>query len=307
MNQSTGCLFALWNPERQVHYYAVSALDEGGFGTVWDGFTSYGLHVAIKIIKPTGDIATDFRAWYTEQQIYLLSLHHPHIITTIDQFISSDGSLFIVMERAGGSLYSLVQDIGPIDPWAVCSIGTQVALALHHVHGLSAIHRDVTLHNILWFANGSVKLADFGISRQLLTVDEIARTFIGRKGSVPPELYTQGYSTVQSDIYQLGLVLLALLSGQPPIPYDASPEDILSLIVEARPRLLAEALTAQYGKLAEIISIMLRRRHQWRYQTAIEVWWELYQEAERRKRLNELAQWTAQQAKPQVPSWLRQS
>lgn len=290
MTQSQGYAFELYNPLRKVSYFAVSPLDEGGFGQVWAGVTALSLNVAIKIIKPTSDANRDFASWSTEQSVYLQSLDHPYIVTTFDQFVSTTGNLVIVMERAGGSLHSLMRDIRSIDPCGVCVVGTQVLSALHHVHTLNVIHRDVTLHNILWFPDGPVKLADFGISRQLITAEDLAKTFIGRKGFVPPELYVEGYSTVQSDIYQLGLVLLTLLTGELPIPYDASFEDTRRLILEGHPRRIAESLISEHGKLAETISIMLRRRQIWRYKTAMEVWQELYQEAERRKRVWEPAQ-----------------
>ncbi len=296
--------FEIYNPARKARYYAAVPLDEGGFGQVWSGVTDYGLSVAIKIIKPTSDVERDFASWFIEQDVYLKSLAHPHIITTFDQFMSAAGHFVIVMERAGGSLHSLVQDVGSLNPWVVCLIGTQIVSALHHVHALDVIHRDVTLQNILWFPNGSFKLADFGISRQLVTAEDLAKTFIGRKGFVPPELYMAGFSTAQSDLYQLGLVMLTLLMGTPPIPYDASWDDTKQLIMDGRPRQLADALVSEHGTLAETISKMLRRRQAYRYASAMDVWQALYQEAMRRQQLHELASWAAQQAPAQMPPWL---
>ena len=81
-------IFSLSNPARQMKYFAVSALDEGGFGKVWQGFTLYGAPIAIKVIKPTSDFNRDFSAWYVDQQVHLLCLNHPHVVVTFDQFVS---------------------------------------------------------------------------------------------------------------------------------------------------------------------------------------------------------------------------
>jgi serine/threonine protein kinase len=78
-----------------------------------------------------------------------------------------------------------------------------------------------TPKNILWFPGGVFKLADFGISKAVVEADELARTLVGHKTFIPPELLASGYSSYQSDIYQLGLVLLALLTGDYPIPLDS--------------------------------------------------------------------------------------
>lgn len=99
------CLF---NPGRNVRYYAVSPLDQVGFGYVRSDVAADGLQVAIKLTKPTSQFARDFRSWFAEQSVCLKCLRYPHIVTTYDQFCSDDGRLVIVMEKAGGSLASLV-------------------------------------------------------------------------------------------------------------------------------------------------------------------------------------------------------
>ena len=112
-----------------------------------------------------------------------------------------------------GSLRYYLSKYGQLNPSLVCSIGIQLCAALAHIHQLGVIHRDVTLNNVLWYANGVFKLSDFGISRQTVSGEDFARTFIGYRNAIPPELLTAGYSTTQSDIYQLGIVLLTRASA----------------------------------------------------------------------------------------------
>jgi serine/threonine-protein kinase len=273
--------FTVANRSRGVRYYGISLLDQGGFGQVWSGFTDSEVPVALKIIKPSSDPQADLIRWFTEQSIYLQCLNHQFIVTTYDQFVSDEGYLVIVMEKAEGSLEGLLRAGRRFDPSTVCVIGTQLLCALAHVHKLGVIHRDVTLKNILWFPNGACKLADFGISKALASVEELARTLIAQKTFIPPELLYGSYSSQQSDIYQLGLVLLTLLTGAYPILPEASIEETRTMVLQGVPRQIAESLIPRHGDLARILSVMLRRRVDWRYQTVMDAWLDLFNESQR--------------------------
>lgn len=304
MTQSEWYEFYVLNQSRKVRYYAIQMIDEGGFGKVWSGISGTGFPVAIKIIKPSSNFLRDFTSWYIEKDICLKCLNHAHIITTYDQFISENGKLIIVMEKAGGSLKEIVKDRNYFNPMAVCAIGTKILSALDYIHSLGIIHRDVTLKNILWFPDGNFKLSDFGISKKGVSIEEFAKTFIGHKTYIPPELLLAGYTSYQSDIYQLGLVLLTLLTGDYPIPMDATVKDTRKMILEGTPRKIAESLISKYGRLVEILSIMLRRRDKYRYKTALDVWNDLYKEFNRQKKLKEIAEWLKKQPNPNFPPWL---
>jgi serine/threonine-protein kinase len=297
--------FRLDNDARKAAYYAVLSLGEGGFGAVWAGVTDGGVPIAIKLIKPTSDPVRDFLNWFNEQDIFLKCLNHPHIVTTYDQFSCDDGSLVIVMEKAEGSLQDYLKVNGPMHPTHVCSVGIQLCSALEHIHQLGVIHRDITPRNILWFADGRFKLSDFGISKQTVPPEEFAKTFIGFKNAIPPELLVTGYSTTQSDIYQLGLVLLGMLTGKEPIPLGASFEDTHRMILDGVPRETAESLIPQFGGLATIISIMLRRRDVWRYATITDVRQELQAEFDRRDTAEKFRDWLMRrQQRPLLPPGL---
>jgi serine/threonine protein kinase len=259
------------NPSRRASYYCVSCIGEGGFGSVWRAVTNAGIHVAVKVWKPTSNPARDFIDWYNEQALYLQCLLHPNIVTTYDQFVSPEGWLVIVMELAQGSLIDLVRAEGAPSPRAVVAIGAQLCMALEYIHGLGVIHRDVTPRNVLWYGNGIFKISDFGISKQAASGEGWARTMIGFPNAIPPELLSLGYSSVQSDIYQLGLVLLYLLTGRDPIPLQADRNAVHAMILQGVPRRIAEELTSTYGALAGVISVMLRRRDAWRYRSATDV------------------------------------
>lgn len=293
MSYGSWSLFQLNNPERQARYYATVQLGQGGFGAVWGGVTNAGVPIAIKIIKPSSNPVKDFLSWYKEKNI-LLRLNHSHIVESYDQFRCDDGNLVIIMERAEGSLDSFLESKGSLHPTLVCSIGIQLCSALEYIHSLQVIHRDLTLRNILWFPDGRFKISDFGISKQTVSPEEFARTFIGFKNAIPPELLKFGYSSYQSDIYQLGLVMLTLLTGNNPITLSASISETYQMIENGTPRQIAESLIPKFGKLAEIISVMLRRRNFWRYKNVLEVQADLQTEFNRRQALDQIQDWLVQ-------------
>lgn len=292
--QTPSQYFMLNNPTRQATYYCFEQLGSGGFGAVWGGFSNIGVPIAAKLWRPTSDPVRDISGWLNEQQLYLKCLSHPFIISTYDQFVSPEGFLVIVMERAEGSLESLVEKHGAADPLFVASVGLQLSSALEHIHAMNVIHRDLTARNVLYFPAGVVKLADFGISKELPTGEDFARTLIGLPGSIPPELLTQGRSTPKSDIYQLGLVLLHLLLGRAPIPPTTLPAESRQMIRDGAPRQLAESLVPTHGKLAEIIAAMLRRTVDLRYQTPEQVRTDLLAEINRPHLVDQFAAQLAQ-------------
>jgi len=261
-----GSIFPLFNPIRNVTYYATMKLAEGGFGEVWAGnFNGY--PVAIKFFK--FDAATNVvtQRWDSEQRIHLRCLKHPCIVQTFDQFRTRQGHLVIIMERASGTLHDLLNSGRRSSPQEVCRIGLSVLSALSHLHGLRIIHRDVTMRNVLYFRNGDVKLGDFGIAKPLVTWGEIATTQIGAAGFHPPELLLLGHSTMRSDLYQVGLVMLSLLYGRQIIPSEISPSAQRLAILQGIPRQIAER-SLQYGKLSRVLAGLLCRTERLRYQTA---------------------------------------
>lgn len=290
-------MIVITNPENQKVYYLINQLDAGGFGTVYDGFSSDFRTVAIKLIRPTTNFVKDFATWTRERLAQLLFPSHPNIVSVFDSFW--DGKQFvIVMEKATGCLHALI-DGTPLEPESVYSVGIQVLTALDHVHGLDVIHRDVTTKNVLLFADGTVKLSDFGIARQNIGADDHVTTATAHPSFVPPELFKFGYTSHQSDIYQLGLVLLASLQGGYCIPLTTNRKDTEAKVKAGIPRQEAEKLIPTHGTLAEMIAKMLRRREEFRYTTAAEALAEFRNALDLHLKIKELLERLQQQPQPQ--------
>lgn len=262
-------------------YFLQGRIAGGGGGDVYSAVTQAGQHVAIKFIKSyPHNRAAGLATWINECNSSLKCQNHPHIVRVFEYFQTGQGHLVIVMERADCSLADLIKRGYRFDTRAICRVGMQVLQALSFIHSLTSpiIHRDVTPKNVLVFPNWIYKLSDFGISKNTVTHEEIARTFIGYSSYIPPELLARGYSRQQADLYQLGIIFLTLMLGSSPIEEKFSQQHIYNQILYGVPRQKAEALISSggsAGELAKVASIMLRRREEYRYRSAADVYHEL--------------------------------
>jgi serine/threonine-protein kinase len=213
--------------------------------------------------------------WINECSMAIRCWRHPHIVQIEEYFQTPQGHLIIVMEMASCSLADLLARKYRFDVKAICTVGLHVLLALNYIHSLPVIHRDVTPKNILVFRNWIYKLSDFGIAKNTVTSEELAKTLIGHHSYLPPELLRHGYSRQQSDFYQLGIVLLTLMTNKSPIDEWLSPQQAFQQIMNGVPRQIADSLIpygGEYGELAKVVSVMLRRREMYRYKSAMEIY-----------------------------------
>jgi serine/threonine-protein kinase len=254
------------NP-RGYRYRLVSALSSGGFSTVFDGVDIFETHVAVKVFAPTAPYPEVRERWFAEAAL-LQQLHHPNITYIFDAFEYRSG-FYLVLEKALGNLSRYITGAPQLHPTAVLYIAQQLLMALHFVHERQVIHEDLHPGNILEYAGGLVKISDFGISRRLAAPHgQVAPATFHRK-FVVPELASQGYTTQQSDLYHLGLILYALVRGQHAIDPNLPDEEISRQAIDGVPRARAEQLGTPLGT---VIAKLLRRRGQYRYGSAVDAW-----------------------------------
>ena len=113
-----------------------------------------------------------------------------------------------------------------------------------------------------------IKISDFGISR-LIHDGESGRAYsdVGRALEIAPELIQLGYTSFQSDLYQVGLILYHCLTGRRAVSHsDGEPNEV---IVNGLARKRAKALGTPLG---DCIAVFLRRKSEYRFQAAIEAW-----------------------------------
>lgn len=149
-------------------------------------------------------------------------INHPNLLRAHCSF-TADHSLWVVMPyMAGGSCLHIMKSAYPegFEEPVIATVLREVLKALVYLHGHGHIHRDVKAGNILVDANGTVKLADFGVSACMFDTGDRQRsrnTFVGTPCWMAPEVMQQlhGYD-FKADIWSLGITALELAHGHAP-------------------------------------------------------------------------------------------
>ena len=201
-------------------YQITGVLGQGGMGVVFSAVhESLGRRVALKVLSPELADREDFRHRFEREASALARLYSPHIIDVYD-FGEVDDWLFIATQLvAGRDLREWVAQVGPLPPREALGLIAQVAAALSDAHDAGVIHRDIKPSNILVHQSTDELFAyvcDFGISQ----IEDAERTrttgLVGTYGYMAPERHEGAEASVASDVYSLGCVLYAALTGQPP-------------------------------------------------------------------------------------------
>jgi serine/threonine-protein kinase len=173
--------------------------------------------VAVKVVREelVADAATRDR--FLREARLAARLAHPNVVRVYDAG-ESDGRPFIVMEHVEGTTLAEERSSrGRLDPEAVIRIGQEVCAGLEHAHAAGLVHRDVKPQNLLLAADGTVKIADFGIAHAIdQTRMTLAGTVLGTAAYLAPEQARDGPIGPAADVYALGAVLYELLTGRPP-------------------------------------------------------------------------------------------
>ncbi len=231
-------------------YRLEKRLGRGGMGVVWRAADQLlGRQVAVKELTVDDSLSDDDARLRRERTLReaqaVAQLHHPHIIVVHD-VVEDGGRPYIVMELIdGGSLADRISRRGPVDADEAARIGIALLSALRTAHEAGVLHRDIKPANVLVEAGtGRVVLTDFGIA-QVAGATTLTETgsFVGSPEYTAPERMSGARSGPPSDLWSLGALLCAALSGESPFRRD-SLGGILHAVVsdEIRPPVQAEPL-----------------------------------------------------------------
>ena len=198
-------------------------LGRGGMAVVWQGIDlRLGRSVAVKLLNPAGVMDPDMLERFDREARTAARLTHPNIVAVHD--VGSDGGEpYLVMELVDGPNLAAVLADGPLGLDRVLRIAGQVCDALGTAHAAGVIHRDIKPANILLNQAGTVKVCDFGIARLLhgsqATLTAPAST-IGTSHYMAPEQAAGDAVDARTDLYALGCLLYAMVTGHPPFTGD---------------------------------------------------------------------------------------
>lgn len=254
-------------------YTVGKLLGDGQYGSVYECVGPFDQAYALKMFRPANRHYETVKQEWAAEMKRLESFRHPNIVYIHDAF-ESNYLLYLALERCDTSLRRILGK--PFDMHMLFEFSRQLLMALAYLHDKGLVHADLHGGNVLVSWPGSswpaVKITDFGVAHQL----EGAQWFrpkVANPNILAPELVVQGYTTRQSDLYQLGLLLFYMHTGASAMPEgQAYEQDLTRYIAEGVPRQRAEALGTPVGN---VIAKLLRRRDAYRYHSAREVWEDL--------------------------------
>lgn len=244
---------------------------DSGFALVHEGYDNFGNLIAIKIFKPANKKFTVVKSQWEKETNILRRIQHQNVIAIYDAFIC-DNLFYIIFERAWGDIYHLIQKFGAQNELAVKEITRQLLVGLNYIHRNQILHKDLTVYNVLVFLStnpATYKISDFGISEDFIDSKSVSTNPTAHRHFKPPELVNYGYTNRQSDLYHLGLILLFCHTGKFPYNLNLLQVDIDKAIKNGEPRKMAESIGTPFG---QFISMLLRRREQYRFHEAVDAW-----------------------------------
>ncbi|MCO6456509.1 MAG: TAXI family TRAP transporter solute-binding subunit [Pirellulaceae bacterium] len=260
-----------FQPRRFGDYELLSLLGQGGMGVVYKALQrSINRVVAVKMIR-AGQFATpeDLLRFYNEAKA-AGRLGHPSIVT-VHQMGQVDGHHYFSMDYIEGTtLAELAGSPGMTDQRAALYLLT-VADAIQHAHESGILHRDLKPANVLIDKSDRPHVTDFGLAK-LMDQDTgltASGTALGTPGYMAPEQAAGRHDEMgpASDVYSMGAVLYAVLTGQPPFYGRTVMETIMRVIHDdpPAPRSLRSGISAD---LETICLKCLKKEPSERYPTA---------------------------------------
>jgi WD40 repeat protein/tRNA A-37 threonylcarbamoyl transferase component Bud32 len=224
----------LFDPGGPVRVFAdyelLGEIDRGGMGVVYRARQrSLNRIVALKMLRSGGLAdANDARRFLMEAEA-VAQLDHPNIVP-IHEVGEHDGCRYFTMKLIEGT--SLARRLpGPsADPRAVARVVATVASAIHHAHQRGVLHRDLKPSNILIDTEGRPHVTDFGLAKRVEGDSELTLSgaILGTPSYMAPEQTSERKQavTTATDVYGLGALLYALLTGRPPFRGDSVVETL---------------------------------------------------------------------------------
>ena len=219
-------------------YELLEEIARGGMGVVYKARQiKLNRIVALKMIL-AGQLASkeDVQRFHTEAEA-AANLDHQGIVPIFEVGEHEGQHYFSMGYIDGDSLAGKLLD-GPLPPRKAAKLIHAVAAAVQYAHQKGVIHRDLKPANILLTRGGRPKVTDFGLAKQVKGDSGLTATgqILGTPSYMPPEQASGRVNEVceVSDVYALGAVLYATLTGRPPFQTD-NPLDTLMQVLEREP------------------------------------------------------------------------
>lgn len=208
-----------WAPGVRLAKYLLQRLaGEGGMGEVWEAVDEV-LNRRVALKRPT--VKLNDRTWFLKEARTVAKLKHPNIVAIHD--VQEDPEPFLVFEYVEGrTLADILKEKHSFSFGEALRCLKPVCQALSYAHECNVIHRDLKPSNIMIQRDGTVKVMDFGIARDIQHSSTITNTPMGTPCYMAPEMNV-GIVSAAGDVYSLAVILYELLAGELPSPTNFRP------------------------------------------------------------------------------------
>ncbi len=264
-------------------YQLIRRLGAGGSGVVYFANDTLLMRpVVLKVLKRGALTLEQMRTTILREARMASAIEHPNVCAIYE--VGEEGEeAFIAMQYVPGQSLDKLIATGPSNLQLVLSVGIQIADGLAAAHSPGIFHRDLKPANVMLTDGGLVKILDFGLARRLnpedaefdpakptLRKNGAVATYTARGGTIAymaPEQFVTGQSSVQSDLWALGVILYQLVSARHPFSRpDADELQSIRAIQFVNPAPLEAP-----AELTSVISRLLEKNPAARFASAADV------------------------------------
>ena len=259
--------------EKFLHFELLDEIARGGMGVVYKARdTKLNRVVALKMII-AGKLASDEEKFrFNVEAEAAAKLDHVGITPIYEVGEHDDQPYFAMKLVEGGSLADRLDEFTS-DVKKAAQLVADIARAIHHAHQRGTLHRDLKPNNILLDESGSPLVTDFGLAKITEHDTEVTQTgvMMGTPGYMPPEQVASSKNvTTAADIYSLGAILFATLTGRPPFVGQSPMETVMAVVQQEPPK--ATSINSKTPlDLELIVQKCLKREPNERYASAADL------------------------------------
>ncbi len=259
-------------------YRIIGVIGEGGMARVYEArhLRLGDRRLAIKILHPEFARDPDIVVRFQREAESASAINHPHVMDVFDVHKTPDGRPFLVGEfLEGQELGDHLDKVGRLDVPTAVALTRQICRALNAAHARGIVHRDVKPENVFVILRDGelhAKVIDFGISKAGHRETHLTRTglIMGTPSYMAPEQARGEKVDHRADVYAVGAILYAALTGQRPFESD-DPTTILGMVLTEEPKRPREIEPSIPAGLELVIQRAMAKDPRDRYQSMTEL------------------------------------